>query len=100
VLAYSFTENHQFAAKTDRNFTFFGRDQHIPDRLYLMVSYMSFTAIQKIQIFAQNPYVLADDFIENRRFAAKTDRNSVFVGHDPHISDQLYLMVMCDPFRI
>jgi hypothetical protein len=42
VLAYGFTENHQFMAKTDRNSVFLGRDPHILDRLYIMISYMSF----------------------------------------------------------
>jgi hypothetical protein len=38
--------------------------------------------------------VLANGFTENRQFMAKTDRNSVFFGRDPHILDHLYLMVM------
>jgi hypothetical protein len=42
VLAYGISENRQFAAKTDRNSIFLGRDPHIPDRLYIVVSYMSF----------------------------------------------------------
>jgi hypothetical protein len=42
VLAYGFTENRQLAAKTDQNSVFPGCDHHILDRLYLMVSYMSF----------------------------------------------------------
>jgi hypothetical protein len=31
VLAYGFTKNSQFAAKTDRNSIFLCRDPHIPD---------------------------------------------------------------------
>jgi hypothetical protein len=42
VLAYGFTINRQFAAKTDRNSIFLGCDPHIPDRLYIMVLYLSF----------------------------------------------------------
>jgi hypothetical protein len=38
--------------------------------------------------------VLAYGFIENRLFPTKTDRNSVFLGRDPHISDQLYIIDM------
>ncbi|WP_428028741.1 hypothetical protein [Arcobacter sp.] len=49
--------------------------------------------IKKIQIFAQNTYVLAYGFNENRQFAAKTDRNSIFLGQESHILDQLYIMV-------
>jgi hypothetical protein len=70
VLGYSFTEYRQFcskncwpsvlrkimslAAKTDRNFVFFGRDPHIPDRLYIMILYMNFMCFKKFQIFVQN----------------------------------------------
>jgi hypothetical protein len=42
VLAYGFTKNHHFGAKTDRNFIFLGRDSHIADRLYIMVAYICF----------------------------------------------------------
>jgi hypothetical protein len=47
----------------------------------------------KIQIFAQNPYVLAYGFTENRQFATKTNWNSIFLHPDPHILDRLYIMV-------
>jgi hypothetical protein len=42
---------------------------------------------KKIQIFAQNRYVLAYGFTEYHKFAAKTDRNYVFLVRDPHIPD-------------
>jgi hypothetical protein len=42
MLAYGFTENHQFVIKTERNSIFLGRDPHITDRLYITLSYMSF----------------------------------------------------------
>jgi hypothetical protein len=51
VLDYGFTENRQFAAKTDRNSVFLGPDTHISDRLYLMVLYMSFYRFSKISNF-------------------------------------------------
>jgi hypothetical protein len=35
VLAYGFSENHQFTEKTDRNSVFLYRDPHILDLLYL-----------------------------------------------------------------
>jgi hypothetical protein len=38
--------------------------------------------------------VLGYGFSENHHFTAKTDRKSVFPGHDHHITDQLYLMVL------
>jgi hypothetical protein len=43
---------------------------------------------QLIQIFTQNPKVLAYGFTEDRHFAAKTYRNSLFLGCDPHILDR------------
>jgi hypothetical protein len=45
-------------------------------------------------MLAQNLKVLPFDFTEKCYFVAKTDRNSVFVGHEAHISDWLYIMVM------
>jgi hypothetical protein len=92
VLAYGFTENCQFAAKTDRNSVFCGCDPHFLDRIYLMSRYMSFYRFSKNQNFSQNPYVLAYGFTENHQFKAKIDRNCVFLSRDPHILDQLYLM--------
>jgi hypothetical protein len=50
-------------------------------------------SFEKTQIFAQNPWVLAYDFTKNHQFAAKTNLNSVFLGRDPHIADQLYITV-------
>jgi hypothetical protein len=47
VLAYGFTENGQLPAKTDRNSVFHGPNPHILDRIYLMVSYMSFYGFSK-----------------------------------------------------
>jgi hypothetical protein len=49
---------------------------------------------QKIKIFAQNPNVLAYGFSENHQLGAKSNRNSVFLGRDPHIVDRLYIMVL------
>jgi hypothetical protein len=94
VLAYGFIINCQFLAKTDRNSVFLGRDPNISDWLYIMVSYMSFYGFfKKNQILAQNPWVLACGFPENHQFAAKTNRNSIFLGRDPHISNWVYIMV-------
>jgi hypothetical protein len=41
--------------KTDRNSVFYGRDPHIPNWLYIMVSYMILYGFKKIEIFAPNP---------------------------------------------
>jgi hypothetical protein len=49
-----------------------------------MVPHMIFYEFsKKNQIFAQNLYVLAYGFTENRQFMTKTDRNSVYVGRHP-----------------
>jgi hypothetical protein len=48
---------------------------------------------EKFHIFAQNPWVLANGFTENCQFGAKTDRNSVFLGHDTHIVNRLSITV-------
>jgi hypothetical protein len=55
---------------------------------------------ENYQIFAQNLKVLAYGFSENHYFAIKTDRNSVFYGRDPHISDRFYTMVMYMSFYV
>jgi hypothetical protein len=101
VLAYGFTENRQFVAKTNQNSVFLGCDHHISDQLYLMIPYKSFHGFfKKNQIFAQNPQLLAYGFTENHQFAEKADRNSVFISHDPHIRDRLYLMVLYMSFYV
>jgi hypothetical protein len=64
-LAYGFSENQQFAAKTDRNSIFLSRDPHISDRLYIMVLYMSFSEFSKILNFCSESKVLAYGFGEN-----------------------------------
>jgi hypothetical protein len=56
-------------------------------------SVYEFLWLSKILIFTQNPYLLAYGFNKNHHFAAKTDRNYVFLGRDPHILDRLYIMV-------
>jgi hypothetical protein len=51
VLAYGFTENQQFATKTERNLVLLGRDPHIPNWYYIMVPYMSFYGFSKFSNF-------------------------------------------------
>jgi hypothetical protein len=93
VLAYGFTENCQFGAKTDRNTVFHGRDPRIANRLSIKVLFSIFTGFEKIHIFAQNPNVLAYGFTENYQFGAKVDRNSVFLGRDPCIANRSSITV-------
>jgi hypothetical protein len=47
VLAYRFSENRQFMAKTVQNSVFLGRDPHITDGLYITVPYMCFYGFSK-----------------------------------------------------
>jgi hypothetical protein len=49
VFAFDFTKKHQFLTKTDLNFVFLDSDAHIPDRLYIMVMYISFYGFKKIK---------------------------------------------------
>jgi hypothetical protein len=42
VVTFGFTEKHHFAIKTDQNSIFLIRKAHIPDRLHIMVLYISF----------------------------------------------------------
>jgi hypothetical protein len=58
-----------------------------------MVLYISFTGLIFFQILAKNPKGLAFGFPEKFQFAAKTDLNSVFLGHKTHILDRLHIMV-------
>jgi hypothetical protein len=85
VLAYGFTENRQLAAKIDRNSVILGRDPHIPDRLCIMVLYMSFYGFSKFSNF-HSKSISAYSFTKNRQFAVKNDWNSVFISRDPSYS--------------
>jgi hypothetical protein len=42
VLVFSSTKKCQFVVKTDGNSIFLDRETHIPNRLYIMVIYISF----------------------------------------------------------
>jgi hypothetical protein len=86
VLAYCFSESHQFAAKTDQNSVFLYRDPHILDWLYITVPLMSLYGFPKFLNFHSK-------FI-GRQFATQTDRSSIFFGRDPPILDWLYITVL------
>jgi hypothetical protein len=51
VLAYGFTENCQFGAKTDRNSVFLAQDPLIVNRLSVMVPYFNFYGFWKTSHF-------------------------------------------------
>jgi hypothetical protein len=48
---------------------------------------------EKFHISARNPKVLAYGFSENCQIGAKTDRNSVFLIHDPRIANWISITV-------
>jgi hypothetical protein len=93
VLAYGFTKNCQFGAKTDRNSVFHGRDPRIANRLSITVPYFNFYGIWKIPHFCSKSKGVAYGISENCQFRAKTDRNSVFHGRDPRIANLLSITV-------
>jgi hypothetical protein len=80
VVAYGFSENHQFGTKTEWNSVFHGHDPHIADQLYISVSYMNLYGFWKNLNFRLKSVgvSLAHGFSENYQFGEKTDRNSVF----------------------
>jgi hypothetical protein len=49
VLAYSFTENDQFGAKTDQNSIFYGRNPYIVDRLSITAPYNFLRILKKFK---------------------------------------------------
>jgi hypothetical protein len=63
----------------------------IPDRLHIMVSYISFYVFKKNQILAPNPK-RAFGFTEKCSFAVKTDRTFIFLCCKAHIPDRLHVM--------
>jgi hypothetical protein len=51
LLVFCFIGKRQFAAKTDRNSVFLGREAHIPNWLYIMVLYNFFYRLSNIWNF-------------------------------------------------
>jgi hypothetical protein len=49
---------------------------------------------KKFQNSAQNPKLLAFGFTEKHQFAAKPDRNIIFLGREAYNLDQLYILVL------
>jgi hypothetical protein len=47
---------------------------------------------KKFQILDRKPKMLAFGFTKKCQFVAKTDRNYIFLRHEFHIPDQLYIM--------
>jgi hypothetical protein len=82
-VAYGFTENCQFWAKTDRNSVSPGRDPRIANRLSITVLYFNFYGFENFHIFAQNPWVLAYGFTENYQFGAKLIETPYFMVVTP-----------------
>jgi hypothetical protein len=77
----------------DQNSVFLGRDPYIVNHLYITVSYMIFYGFLKKLNFRSKSIDVSLRFTKNRQFWAKTEQNSVFLGHDTHIADKLYITV-------
>jgi hypothetical protein len=93
VLAYGFTENCQFGAKTDRNSVFLRRDPRIANRLSITVPYFNFYGFWKISHFCSKSMGVSLRFYRKLPVWDKTDRNSVFPGRDPRIANRLLITV-------
>jgi hypothetical protein len=93
MLAYGFTENRQFGAKTDQNSIFLGRDPHILKQLYIMVLHMSFYGFWNFSIFCSKSIGVSLQFYRKSLVWVKNWTNSIFRDHDNHIMDQLYITV-------
>jgi hypothetical protein len=89
VLAYGFTKNWQFRAKTDQNTVFLGHDSSIASQLSITVPYFNFYGFWKFSHFCSK----SNGVTENFQFGAKTDRNSVFIFRDPRIVNRLSITV-------
>jgi hypothetical protein len=62
VLAYGFSENCQFRAKTDRNSVFLGCDPRIANTLSIMVPYFNFYEFWKISHFCSKSKAVSLQF--------------------------------------
>jgi hypothetical protein len=93
VLANGFTVICQFGAKTDQNSVFLGRDPGIANRLSITVPYFSFYGFWKISHFCSKSMGVSLRFYRKWPVWGKTDRNSVFLGRDPHIANRLSITV-------
>jgi hypothetical protein len=91
VLAYGFTENCQFGAKTDRNTVFLGRDPRTANRLSITVPYLNFYGFWKISQFCSKskPKVLP----KIASLGQKLIETLYFLGRDPRIVNRLSITV-------
>jgi hypothetical protein len=71
VLAYGFTENFQFGAKTDRNSVFIGRDPRIANRLSITVQYFNFHGFWNYSHFCSKSMGVSLRFYRSCRFGGK-----------------------------
>jgi uncharacterized membrane protein YwaF len=78
-------------AKTDRNYIFISHDPHIGSVIHNGPLY-KFSQVLKNIKFPLKSIDFTYNFTEYRQFGAKTDRNSIFISHDPDIVDLLYII--------
>jgi hypothetical protein len=77
MLAFDFYRKYQFMTKTDQNSIFYGHESRIPCRLHIVVMHINFYGLKKIKFRLKSEGV-SIEFTEKCKFAAKSDRNSVF----------------------
>jgi hypothetical protein len=80
-------------AKTNRNSIFLDHEAHISYQVYIVVLYIIFMGFKKSD-FDSNSTCVRLRFYQKCQFVAKFDWKSVFVGHEAHILDRLYIMVI------
>jgi hypothetical protein len=93
VLAYGFTENCQFGAKTDRNSVFPGRDPRIVNRLPITIPYFIFYGFWKISHFCSKSMGVSLRFYRKLPVWGKNWSKLHISSADPRIANRLSITV-------
>jgi hypothetical protein len=93
VLAYGFTENCQFRAKTDRNSVFLGRDPRIANRLSITVPYFNFYGFWQISHLRSKSMGVSLRFYRKLPIWGVNWLKLCIFGCDRRITNQLSIMV-------
>jgi hypothetical protein len=93
VLAYGFTENCQFGAKTDRNSVFLGHHPHIANRLSITVPYFNFYGFWQISHFRSKSMGVSLWFYRKLPIWGENWPKLRIFGCDRRIANQLSITV-------
>jgi hypothetical protein len=93
VLAYGFTENCQFGAKTDRNSVFLGRDPRIANRLSITVPYFNFYGFWQISHFRSKSMGVSLRFYRKLPIGGENWPKLCIFGCDRRIANRLSITV-------